>query len=79
MTCLRCHGCMVRERFTDLWDDTGQIAFPGWRCLNCGDVLDGVVLRHRADREQSPYRSSRRWVRRTAKERRNPVAATDAA
>lgn len=61
MTCTRCRGCMVDEWFTDIRDDSGQLKFPGWRCLNCGDVCDGVVMSHRADHQPGPYQSSRRW------------------
>jgi hypothetical protein len=61
MTCARCQGCLVRERFSDLFDDTGQLGFRGWRCLNCGDVFDRVVLAHRAVGVVRPYRSQRRW------------------
>ena len=62
MTCARCQGWMVRESFTDLLDDTGQLDFVAWRCLNCGEVLDGVVLKHRSDIRTGPYRSQRRWA-----------------
>jgi hypothetical protein len=79
MTCTRCRGCMVMERFMDMRDDTGQLEFQGWRCLNCGDVLDGVVLRHRADQGASPYRSSRRWSRGTPKEWQEAIPGSNAA
>lgn len=67
MTCARCQGYLMQERFSDLLDDTGQVGFAGWRCVNCGDVFDRVVLEHRAGGAVGPYRSQRRWsVRRRA-------------
>lgn len=61
MTCERCHGCVVQEQFLDALDDTGRLGFSGWRCINCGDVFDGVVLQHRTAGTSGPYRSQRRW------------------
>lgn len=63
MRCSRCRGCMIRDRFMDLLDDTGQVDILAWRCLNCGEVLDGVVMNHRLTQQPSPYRSQRRWAR----------------
>lgn len=63
MTCTQCRGCMVMERCIEMRDDTGQLEFQGWRCLNCGDVNDGAVLRHRGYQGASPYQSSQRWSR----------------
>lgn len=40
MTCLRCRGCLVTERWTYL-----GVTFT--RCLNCGDVTDEVILMNR--------------------------------
>ena len=62
MTCTRCRGCMIRDQFMDLRDDTGQLNFFAWRCLNCGEVLDGIVLKHRTILQAGPYRSQRRWA-----------------
>jgi len=62
MTCTRCRGRMVRELFTDMLDDTGQMDFLGWRCLNCGEILDGIVVSHRTSNQLRPYRSQRRWT-----------------
>lgn len=48
MDCLRCHGLMVQERFEDLRGDPHHISFHGWRCVCCGNVVDPVIIRHRA-------------------------------
>jgi len=47
MRCPRCKGLMVRERFQDIGDDTGQIYFEGLRCLVCGEILDPVIVANR--------------------------------
>jgi hypothetical protein len=44
MTCLRCKGLMVCEKFEDLgglWSSDHE--FTGWRCLNCGAIVDPVI------------------------------------
>ena len=57
MRCPRCKGMMVKERFQDIQDDTGQIYFHGWRCLVCGEILDPVIV---TNRQQPPVRRRRR-------------------
>ncbi len=47
MLCRRCRGLMVKDRFTDLLDDTGKMQFLGWRCLACGEIVDLVILSNR--------------------------------
>lgn len=54
ITCRRCHGLMVPERFLDLQDDTGQLSFYGWRCLTCGEIVDPLIQAHRAHRHRHP-------------------------
>lgn len=60
MCCQRCHGFMIRDSFIDLRDDTGRVQFDGWRCLNCGEVIDPLVLTHRIDSPMRPYRGRTR-------------------
>jgi hypothetical protein len=50
MTCHRCGGLMLTEQYDDLHDYTGQVEFTGWCCVNCGTVLDPVIM---ANRHQS--------------------------
>ena len=45
--CMRCGGLMITEYYLDLEDDTGQIGITGLRCMNCGEVIDSVILRNR--------------------------------
>ena len=42
MKCQRCGGIMVPEKFHD-----GGGAFPGWRCIFCGEIIDPVIFRNR--------------------------------
>lgn len=46
--CPRCHGLSVATHFGtgDCW------AFDGWLCLNCGDVVDPVILTNRKIRAE---------------------------
>ena len=48
MECPRCHGLMVAEAFEDLRANPFAMSFDGWRCICCGDILDPVILAHRA-------------------------------
>lgn len=60
MTCIRCEGLMVPEWYQDLLDETGQITFTAWHCLNCGEVLDRVIdaNRHRRPEPDRHYNRS---------------------
>ena len=48
MRCLRCDGLMVSERF----DEPGGLESrghedSGWRCINCGAIVDAVIAANR--------------------------------
>ena len=48
MKCARCGGLMVRERFEDLQGlGSGDHEYAGWRCINCGAIVDPVIAAHR--------------------------------
>jgi hypothetical protein len=47
MTCTRCQGCMAKDHFIDLLESAENMWLAGWRCLNCGNVLDPVMERNR--------------------------------
>ncbi len=51
MKCPRCNGAMVYERFQDMLD-----LFYAWRCLNCGEIVDPVVVRNRAPEKKAKKR-----------------------
>lgn len=46
MTCQRCDGLMVREQFDKLEFDSAGYEISGWRCLNCGAIVDSVIATH---------------------------------
>ena len=43
--CLRCSGLLVVEQ---------GIEFPVWRCVQCGEMIDPVILRNRVHNNNSP-------------------------
>lgn len=43
--CMRCGGLMVVEPRTDFWDNAENSARG--RCVQCGEVIDPVILRNR--------------------------------
>ena len=47
MDCPRCHGLMVVEKFAEMEDCCGIPWMRGWRCMNCGEVLDRVIYQRR--------------------------------
>ena len=46
--CRRCSGHMDYDMCIDLESDSGQSTFWVLRCLQCGDMVDEVILRHRS-------------------------------
>lgn len=52
MNCSRCHGLMVNDHFLDFDGTIGHMWAKGYRCMNCGNVHDPVIERHRLAREQ---------------------------
>jgi hypothetical protein len=52
---------MISDNFMDLLNVTGEIDFKGWRCLNCGEITDPVIVRHHQLAERPPAQSRRRW------------------
>lgn len=46
-TCARCGGLMIREGLFDLFDDTGHMRQWARRCVQCGDIVDSLILKHR--------------------------------
>ena len=47
MACQRCDGLMVREQYDNLEFDSAGYEISGWRCLNCGAIVDPVIATHR--------------------------------
>jgi hypothetical protein len=51
-TCVRCGGLMVNEISMDLMNSTSELECATKRCVQCGDILDPVILRNRSIRQQ---------------------------
>jgi len=51
-TCARCGGLMVNEFFMDVLDSNGELKFPAKRCVQCGEVVDFVILINRQQGQQ---------------------------
>lgn len=45
--CTRCGGLLVNELSIDLWSSTNELENGARRCVQCGDVIDAVILRNR--------------------------------
>ncbi len=42
MKCPKCGGLMVYQRF-----DNNSMTFYGWKCLNCGSIVDKRIVQNR--------------------------------
>lgn len=38
---------MVWDRFFDFNEEGHHMAFSGWRCVSCGEIIDPVILANR--------------------------------
>lgn len=45
--CERCGGLMIDERCMDIGESLGGYWFWAMRCIQCGDIVDEVILRNR--------------------------------
>ncbi len=50
MSCDRCEGMMINDC---LIDDGGRVNLPIWRCLVCGEIIDVLILSHRAEKTKT--------------------------
>lgn len=53
MTCQRCDGLMVREQYDNLEFDSAGYEISGWRCLNCGAIVDTLIAAHHQSTHQA--------------------------
>lgn len=61
--CSRCGGLLVAEECVDHLDDTGRLRFQALRCVQCGELVDPLILRHRqGGAEVNPARRRARHV-----------------
>ncbi len=47
VTCRRCHGLMVMDDSVDMDERDGLSDVKAWRCVQCGEWIDNVILRNR--------------------------------
>lgn len=50
-SCHRCGGLMVDEFCMDLLNSTGELDVKTLRCVQCGELVDPVILANRAVRQ----------------------------
>lgn len=50
MNCPRCHGLMVYDRVYGPEEVTLELLI--WRCLNCGETVDPLILQNRMKQER---------------------------
>ena len=58
MRCKRCHGLVVAEGLMSSPRNERLSDYRGWRCVNCGELLDIGILRNRAWRRARPSEAS---------------------
>jgi hypothetical protein len=51
---------MAKDHFLDLLESAESMWMAGWRCLNCGNVLDPVTERNRRGQEMASVVSTAR-------------------
>jgi hypothetical protein len=61
--CPRCAGLLIEESLFDLYDETGQMRRWALRCVQCGDVVDSLILKNRtcAELPNPKQEHRRRW------------------
>lgn len=47
MKCKRCAGLLYREPSNGVMEGIADGESWGWRCVNCGEVVDPVILANR--------------------------------
>lgn len=53
-TCMRCGGLMVGHLCVDLLNTSHELEFAALRCIQCGDIVDPVILYHRQQSQNRP-------------------------
>ena len=51
-TCTRCSGLMVTDFYMDLLFCIGETEFAAQRCVQCGEIVDPVILRNRRIKQE---------------------------
>ena len=64
--CRRCGGLMVSEQGFDLFSDSGHLDLPTQRCVQCGELVDPVILHNRRLRPLDDFGKNGRGSRSSA-------------
>ena len=51
-TCARCGGLMVNDFCMDVLNSLGESKFAAKRCVQCGEVVDLVILQNRGAQQE---------------------------
>ena len=51
-TCTRCGGLMVTDFYMDLLFCIGETEFSSQRCVQCGEIVDPVILHNRKIKQE---------------------------
>ena len=57
--CFRCGGFLVLERYEDEGSTTSAQAFLAWHCVQCGEVIDPVIVANRGPNRPARIKHSR--------------------
>ena len=60
LSCHRCKGLLAKEVCFDLEDETGENWFWALRCLQCGDIVDPVIVQNRHAKNPSNIKNRSR-------------------
>ena len=47
MRCSKCWGLMSFEQFMNVASEALPWSYKGWRCIECGEIIDFVILLNR--------------------------------
>ena len=61
--CSRCGGLMVVDQCFDFLDDSGHMSFFAHRCVQCGELVDPVILENRRLRLLSGLEKNERGLK----------------
>ena len=50
--CARCGGLVVTDFYMDLLSCIGETEFAAQRCVQCGEIVDPVILRNRGIKQE---------------------------
>ena len=73
MICRRCAGLMQKDALSNHLNDSGELWIVVWRCINCGEILDSLIVRNRKFMPKPSYDKSRMRITKGIAVRRTNV------